>query len=349
MKVRSIVCFLFLSLSVLPLAGRDQEVKKGGIFKFGKKEEGVSSGLFPDQSSTEKKRIPGKEGENMFIRPVTDPTKPKPKAEPKPEPKPEPIPEKIGPPSPKPAAEKKKGGFFSFGKKSTKVPSKANTVITPVPEKVSPQYPKPATHSISIGNEKPVAVPTTANTTREKEKSGKGLFSFFPGKKKNSGTETDLKAIADSSMYQGVAHAPTAQTGSPQLATPASSPPTAPNAMPPGDQIVAQTVTVANTQTKKEKHKVGFPSLSMPSLPKLKMPGKKTNYKSVETVMKDGVFVEKTDDTGTTFSNAPTAVSNPSGQKRPPTIVNGVKTYSTWDDVEGKTSSAADKILRQLR
>lgn len=346
MKVRSIAnflsYFLLILLSLPTLTAQAQEPKKGSIFKFGKKEEGVSSGLFPDSKPAEKKWVPGKEGENMFIKPSNPAAKPAPK--------PKPAPVKTSPTVAKPiAANRKKGGFFSFGKKSTK--SSADAVITPLPEKVRPQIQKPTTHSLSMSKKKPVAVPTQAGKPVGKEKSGGGVFSFFPGKKKKPSTESDLKAIANSTKYQGVKDTQASSVDQKKV----SSKPVAPasqstvlNPVTSADQFTAQTVTTVKDQTKKEKHKIGFPKLSMPSLPKIKMPGKKTDYTSVENVMKDGAFVEKTD-SETTFSNASATTARPSGQRHPPTIVNGVKTYSSWDDVEGKSSSAADKILRQLR
>jgi len=331
MKKRTTICslsYLFLiSFCLTPLSSEAQKPKKGGFLGFGKKEEKVSGGLFPD-----KKQELGKEGEKMFKDGGSATTKP-------------PVPTQAEiPVAEKTSKSKKKGGFFSFGKKSESQPVIPG--IAPIPENAGPitlsNPPAPSTTGAAILLNNPALV--TPSAPKEK---GKRKFSFFPKRKKDQIDEIDLKKIADAGVYQTVeGTAPT--PGSPTNHQETASPPTDSNSS--IDDLIAQAQTGSPqepqaNQTKKKKRKLGFPKLAMPSLPKVKKPGKKTDYTSVETVMKDGAFVEKTE-TETTFSNAPL---NENGERRPPTVVNGVKTYSSWNDVEGRSTSAADKILRQLR
>ncbi len=332
MKKRTTICslsYLFLiSFCLTPLSSEAQKPKKGGFLGFGKKEEAVSGGLFPD-----KQQELGKEGKKMFKDGGSATTKP-------------PVTTQAEiPVAEKTSKNKKKGGFFSFGKKSESQPNIPG--IVPIPENAGPitlsNPPAPSTtHAAIFLNDPALATPSAPKAK------GKRKFSFFPKKNKDQLDENDLKKIADAGVYQTVEGTPPTPGASTALkgADPQNNK-VGGNGI---DDLITQAPTDSPQepqadQTKKKKRKLGFPKLAMPSLPKVKKPGKKTDYTSVETVMKDGAFVEKTE-TETTFSNAPL---NENGERRPPTVVNGVKTYSNWNDVEGRSTSAADKILRQLR
>jgi hypothetical protein len=42
-------------------------------------------------------------------------------------------------------------------------------------------------------------------------------------------------------------------------------------------------------------------------------------------------------------------VAASSGPRQAPQVVNGVKTYTSWDDVNANSSSAADRIIGRMR
>ena len=63
-----------------------------------------------------------------------------------------------------------------------------------------------------------------------------------------------------------------------------------------------------------------------------------------ETIIANGEIVEPEEDIVET-----NIVSSGDGHREPPRIVNGVKTYSSWEDVEARSVSAADKILNSIR
>jgi hypothetical protein len=77
------------------------------------------------------------------------------------------------------------------------------------------------------------------------------------------------------------------------------------------------------------------------------LPAKKEkviDLSSAETIIQDGEIVAGSD---TTFEATPS--NSESSEKRPPQVINGVKTYSSWGDVEGTSTSAADRILNRMR
>jgi len=74
-------------------------------------------------------------------------------------------------------------------------------------------------------------------------------------------------------------------------------------------------------------------------------PDRPVDMTGAETIIEDGEIVENE---GAEPMEA-SVVSDGDGQRQPPEVVDGVKTYSSWEDVEGRSVSAADQILDQIR
>lgn len=320
--------FLTLLVSFF-LTSADAQVKRGGgLFGFGGNDEDqISSDLFPAPATSETPIFRGGE--------------------------PEPIDEvsyviENGEKIEKEVDSKRKG-FLSFGKKADKA---ADDVIEAVPVIPAPSYPDPT--SATIATPSPPAAPAIVETTvaetstavmeavnepveEAKKKSG-GLFSFF-GKKDDeipdaptmleTGAEeivTEVTTtVAEANPYQ--APAPATTTAAPTTTT------VTPVAADPVPQFAGM-----------EEEKEGF---SLPN-PLAKMRNQKEektiDLTGAETIIQNGEIVGETEDI--VESNK---VQTTSGERQPPRIVNGVKTYSSWDDVDARSVSAADKILNQMR
>lgn len=346
----SLSCLVLgVAFSLAPLPGYSQKVKKKGLFSFGKKEEGISSGLFPEKTaSTEEEWVPGKEGEKLFKDNPGKTGSSKPQDEP-------------GPVSSNAPANKKKS-LFSFGKKSKVNQTGSAPVISPVPEgtpSTTPSRPQQSSPNPSAPRQREVAAPVTSSPPRKKSGNAVSrLFSIFPGKKKSTEEENALKEIANQSQYQrlgepeGSDPQPSRKPGDDGQGSTAAQAPvsegrasataSAQAAADTPNPMEQQSLLETSETSKKEKRKPGLFHLTIPSLPKIGKSSKTPDYRSVETVMKDGAFVEGQENS---FSSVP-ATSSPGSH--PPVVVDGVKTYSSWNDVEGSQTSAAEKIIRQL-
>ncbi len=75
-----------------------------------------------------------------------------------------------------------------------------------------------------------------------------------------------------------------------------------------------------------------------------KSSGDSPTYTAIEPVIQDGEFVNNPTPNGYQTSAPPPAL-----EYKAPTVVNGVTTYSTWDDVDARSVSAADKIISKMR
>ena len=71
---------------------------------------------------------------------------------------------------------------------------------------------------------------------------------------------------------------------------------------------------------------------------------KDVDYTGAETIIQDGEIVDEEPD-----DFVMEVESTETGTREPPKVVNGVKTYSSWDDVDARSLSPADKILNQIR
>ena len=76
----------------------------------------------------------------------------------------------------------------------------------------------------------------------------------------------------------------------------------------------------------------------------IRVPRKEIDLSSAETIIQNGEIVAESETNYETVTK-----SGPSTQPQAPQIVNGVKTYTSWGDVNARSSSAADKIIGSMR
>tara|TARA_R110000850_G_scaffold248127_7_gene373053 strand:+ start:4028 stop:5218 length:1191 start_codon:yes stop_codon:yes gene_type:complete len=391
---------LFISLGILSASALSeaQQVKKGGIFGFGRDTNELSSELFPD-TSLASEPVPRETIEDAIKPPEESGAgfnifrggKPKkvdnvsyviedgqkvevadPKEEKKglfsfgkkenledvaeenvisPVPAPKPVnstpvassPELIAATNGSVEEAKEQKGFFSFGKKNAptveEVVAPESTVLTTAPQSAKPT---------SI-----VTVPDTAAATNgavEEVKEKKGFFSMFS---KDTEPVPDSQGTLPSTV--DVSGAATTTTSTEPLKeivpidpvrTPAPAP--APISPPEADatSVVAANAPVpefeggTSSTVSKENKEGGFFTNPISKL----RPKKEVDMTGAETIIQNGKIVADND-------SAPEIVdvSSNDGPREPPRIIDGVKTYSSWDDVEAAPVSAADKILKQLR
>ncbi|MEM9018772.1 MAG: hypothetical protein AAGC68_17315, partial [Verrucomicrobiota bacterium] len=74
-------------------------------------------------------------------------------------------------------------------------------------------------------------------------------------------------------------------------------------------------------------------------------PPREIDMTGAETIIANGEILGEEEDI--VESNRVAAGSSP--ERQAPRVVDGVTTYSSWDDVNARNVSAADKILNQIR
>ncbi len=347
-----------LALSPFPALTADTPSSGRGFFGFGSskpKEEQISGGLFPSNTST----IPASpvssypsndtaEGESIFregepqkVEPVSYVIENGQKVE----------------VSAEAAAETKKKSslsLFSFGKGNEEKPE-AGEALSPVPVQAAPVAATPLPPASPTLNTPPapVASPVPAPVASpvapaEAKESRFGWIPFLSKKKEENPTFVNTP--------------PPVVPVSPSVATPVPAPSNPP--------AVAAETTTGDSEAKPETPEGTVASFEVPRadssatdfkkeeksgeseggllspITKI-LPAKKEkviDLSSAETIIQDGEIVAGSD---TTFEAAPSTPE--SDEKRPPQVVNGVKTYSSWGDVEGRSTSAADRILSKMR
>lgn len=336
MRIFLPTALLLTSLSA-PLA--EAQVKRGGgLFGFNKNSEQISAGLFPNDAPA---AIP--------VSTTSQPTSTAPAPEPSSSSGGDAIfrngsPQEVGEVSytiegadtaietvAKPEKTKKRGSFFSFGKKSDPPPTQP--VIDPVPpstaspapvQEASQQIESTVSEAVTTAENASadametagtVAAPPSIPTFEQPVKESKGGFmSFFSRKKKDT---ADLPA----------------NSATPEM----------PNVVATEDGVYE--VTNPNQPTLTASNE---PDRNGGLLPIGKNRGEKKSapidMTGAETIIQNGEIVAP-DDNGFTANVAPQG----NGVKDPPKVINGVKTYSSWEDVEAAPVSAADKILKQIR
>ncbi len=337
---------IFLHLGVA--TSEAQAVKSGGLFGFKKKGSQVSGDLFPDQSSQPQAELISQEIETP--RPVARLSEDGESFSQDQAIEAEGIFREGA--EPVVQRDKKKGGFvFPFGKKK-KSGNDANLIPVPVP----PTAPMPGQITANpvpvAAPVAPVARPTPPSAesveqqitatpveserkpsseepifegVEEEEKSGG--FSFFSWRDKKKNVNTARTLPADQSMQKTEDGAVIITADPSHLAAQQSNP---------------GSLLIGNESTENDRGGL-FSGMTKPKVRRKK----NVDYSNFETVMENGEFVEDEDD-GFSATSAPAApVSN--GESSGPRMINGVKTYSSWDEVGGRTTSAADKILRQVR
>ena len=252
----------------------------------------------------------------------------------------------------------KKRGFLGFGKKESEA-ADPNPVVTPVPAaapilaatpvarpatpvaKPAPSAKPAAPATVGSPAATPVTVdtPTFAGVKPEKEKSS---WIPFLGRKKNeeapaapaAPTLAAIPVVATPAMV--ATPAPAANSASPASTKPANQEPA--------------TYEIRRDESKpsdpKKEEKADREGGILSPIAKIR-PRKELDLTGAETIIANGEIVKETS------NSLPTAAAPPevpaSGPRQAPQIVNGVKTYTSWDDVNARSSSAADRIIDGMR
>lgn len=197
-------------------------------------------------------------------------------------------------------------------------------------------------------------------TPAEEEKKSGGLFSFFSREKKKEEPATitpipvataeeeppTLAAAPVASSSTDIPDAPGYEERAPAkpkpepAASPASATEPTENTSPPEVPLFVESTPEVEKKEKREKKELSLPN----PIAAFKPDPKPINMEGAETIIENGEIVTKQEDI--VESNI---VKTGDGKKEPPRIVDGVKTYNSWEDVEGRNVSAADKILSQMR
>lgn len=257
----------------------------------------------------------------------------------------------------------KKRGFLGLGKKdhdtgnpdpvvtpvpaaaplmaATPVASPAPPVSKPVPvAKPSPvaKTESPATVDTPAATNVNVDTPTFAGVKPEKEKSS---WIPFLGRKKTE--ETPAAPVASAPVVATPTAPAMAATPAPAANTPA------PAAEKPATNEVA-TFEIRRDDSKpsepKKEEKTDREGGILTPITKIRPPRKEIDLTGAETIIANGEIVKETSTPMPTVA-APAAPT--SGPRQAPQVVNGVKTYTSWDDVNASSSSAADRIIGRMR
>lgn len=264
---------------------------------------------------------------------------------------------------------RKKGGLFAFGRRGESTDE--NEVVTPVPVEggFAPPRAAPAATPAPAPIVAAPAVPATPVTPAvpvietaetptfagvEKEKGEKFGWIPFMGRKKQ-----DAEPAMAAPTPAIVAAAEPVSVGAPTVAAPTGAAP-APAKPAPATPAKPAAATTASTtaptttfevprdESKKEEKKDVKPGSSggglLSPITNIRVPRKEIDFTAAETIIQDGEIVAGTE---TSFDTVPEPSST--GQRQAPQVVNGVKTYTSWDDVTARSSSAADKIIGSMR
>lgn len=258
----------------------------------------------------------------------------------------------------------KKRGFLGFGKKEHDV-TDPNPVVTPLPAAApliaatplaspAPPVAKPAPVATPAPAAKPEApatvdtpaatnvkvdTPTFAGVKPEKEKSS---WIPFLGRKKNEGTTP--APVAPAPVVATPAAPEMASTPSPAANTPASA-----AEKPAANEVATYEIRRDDSkpaETKKEEKDDREGGILTP-ITKIRPPRKEIDLTGAETIIANGEIVKESSTSLTAVAPAPVAAT--SGPRQAPQVVNGVKTYTSWDDVNANSSSAADRIIGRMR
>lgn len=250
--------------------------------------------------------------------------------------------------------EKKKSSIFAFGKRGDAAPPE-NQVLAPVPAppaavpiQASPivsapvplPVPAPTQPAQAIVATPASAPPMTSPAIEEPKEQRFGWIPFLSRKK----DDAPIPAVANPVVVQ------TATPVASEIAPSGTSTTAVPAANETAKPIAATTAPDTGSfevpkkeETKAEKPKSEGGGLLSP-IANLRPPRKPIDLTNAETIIQNGEIVASSE---STFESAP-ANSSPS-ERRPPAVVNGVKTYSSWDDVGAQSTSAADRIINQIR
>ena len=342
-------------MAVLFTGASQAQVKRGGLFGFGRGDKSkISSELFPTTSSGGNVTIPTTEnaiessnnspaGFNIFrggkpnkIDDVSYVIEDGEKVE----------------TATKRKKTKKIGGLFSFGKKKT---SKAtDETIELAPEATAPiAYQTPTAAEVKD----PMLAPEELlEATNEEARKKKGRFFGMFGKKKwveiptapttatvgrVNVSQPDAPAGTSTATLPQPASAPSPRQVTPITTANSQNPSLAPVAVNTGtDKVQDETIV------KEEKRGSRFLITPINKLKTAKKNSPSVDMTTAETIIQNGKII-----TPSSTTSVDDTVSNPETNmpRQAPQVIDGATTYSSWDDVEGTTSSAVDKILRQMR
>lgn len=267
---------------------------------------------------------------------------------------------------------RRRGGLFAFGRRGDSADE--NEVVTPVPTEGGFAPPR-ATPSAAPAPAPVVAAPAlappaipaapatpavpvteTAETPDfagvEKEKGDKFGWIPFMGRKKQDGApvmEAAAPAVVATAEPLVAAPAPTGAAPAPaKPAVAAAKPAAAATTATASTTAPTTTFEVPRDESKKAEKKEVKPGSSggglLSPIANIRVPRKEIDLTSAETIIQDGEIVAGSE---TNFNTVPEPSST--GQRQAPQVVNGVKTYTSWGDVNARSSSAADKIIGSMR
>lgn len=336
--------FLITSLLFATSAGHsaDPPSKRGGLFGFGApKTEQISAGLFPSgDQSVRQPTGPRLESDTIFrhgspqpLTAVNSVTKNGRTVE-------TPATPAVAAPISEPSMvltssdDRKKGGFFAFGRKN----ESENEIVTPVPAPsdaapiLSTPIPRASVATPVMTGAPQSEVPRFEGGTVAKEEK----WGWHPFARKKAERSDQMEIPAASPVETIATAVPVATPTKPSTtSTVASAAPTS-----------STTYEVPrNTAKKEDSKKDAKPSGGILSpIANIRIPRKDVDLTSAETIIQNGEIVHET---ATTYDSSPNR--GDSGPRKAPQIVDGVKTYSSWGDVNARSTSAADKILNSIR
>jgi hypothetical protein len=247
---------------------------------------------------------------------------------------------------------KKDRGLFSFGKKKKSKVTGENIELAPeAPTPVA--YQTPAVSEITDPMSLPEELLEATNKKARDKKSG--FFGLFGGKKRAEvSAAPSTIPVGRVTVSQPEASAKPSTATVPQPATASSSRevtpiPTANSPKPSLAPVVVDTETIkveGETIAKEEKRGPKFLITPINKLKAAKNKSPSVDLTDAETIIQDGEIVTSSS-TNVVNGAIEDLEANMPGQA--PQVINGATTYSSWDDVKGTTSSAVDKILRQMR
>ena len=288
--------------------------------------------------------------------------------------------------TPIPSAEKKRAPWFGLGKRD-ELDAPENPIVPPLPA-ASPlpgappvaSVPPPPAKPETKPETKPVPPPVAAKPSQsplpalvaasesaetpdfanvKEEKGGKFGWLPFVGRKKEI---VPIPALPEGALVAApIAPEKVGSAPAPKPSSPASNPtgatagesaatPSAPPTVKSGDKPAAP--EVATFEIRRDESKPIEPDKKEKSdrdgsllnpIAKIRPPKKEIDLTGAETIIQDGVIVGGTDPLAAAVQTDTTA------PRQAPQVVNGVKTYSSWNDIDARSSSAADKIISRIR
>lgn len=253
-------------------------------------------------------------------------------------------------------------------------------VLDPIPRAVEtrgPTDPARPTPETLQSDETDSAEPAfTAAPVEEKKKRSGGLFSIFSRNKKkekdnaiatpvpvatpsesaemeSEGTrESEAVASADSSSggipdTPGYDETPSSSSSEPSSASGGDSDEQTSGASSAAEAEVPEFAGSESSRPKKKKKGFSLPN-PIEAIPNpvevFKSDSKPVDMEGAETIIENGEIVGEEED----IVESNIVSTSDDTEREPPREVDGVKTYKSWDDVEARSVSSADKILNRL-